>query len=442
MANEQELLKRFTDCVYFLASPLTCKKGIECDYRHSEIARLNPRDCWYWLGGCCYNPDCAFRHPPLEGLKEPQHEPLNPNNGPTLPVDKTNDPCYFYSKGFCNKADRCSFLHEPPACNKPMVKNEIPCEKQLHAVNYNVPTPVQTVYTHPDPPDPAQTEHTYTVVKHMTDSHQSASRSESVESEENVEREEFVDSEENVEREEFVQSESDVYDDQSSDGYVEQDKWLDLSPGFDVFVEGEKERLEYEENEVDFFSVNGEEDYRGFDFRYSEDNRFDKIPEQSRVSIFNRLSFKKRSVHKRLVLNVQRGLNLRDHLKKVKVVDLDRHIRRNIRPRRSRGEVDFDHRGWSKKTFPVNRYRPPLKKPRFLSSDVSRLRKPSQQHKRESRKESGVFTGPKTLEQIKEEKKKARESRDFELNDRSGPDGLFQGPRLLSEILKNKRKMG
>ncbi|GAB4828308.1 hypothetical protein Ancab_035304 [Ancistrocladus abbreviatus] len=40
----EELLKRNTDCVYFLASPFTCKKGVECEYRHNEMARLNPRD--------------------------------------------------------------------------------------------------------------------------------------------------------------------------------------------------------------------------------------------------------------------------------------------------------------------------------------------------------------------------------------------------------------
>ncbi|KAK9274669.1 hypothetical protein L1049_021920 [Liquidambar formosana] len=60
---EDEALKRNTDCVYFLASPLTCKKGSECEYRHSEYARVNPRDCWYWLNGNCLNPKCAFRHP-------------------------------------------------------------------------------------------------------------------------------------------------------------------------------------------------------------------------------------------------------------------------------------------------------------------------------------------------------------------------------------------
>uniref|UniRef100_A0A5B7CDF7 Putative zinc finger CCCH domain-containing protein 17 isoform X1 n=1 Tax=Davidia involucrata TaxID=16924 RepID=A0A5B7CDF7_DAVIN len=60
---EEEALKRNTDCVYFLASPLTCKKGSDCEYRHSDIARVNPRDCWFWLNGNCLNPKCGFRHP-------------------------------------------------------------------------------------------------------------------------------------------------------------------------------------------------------------------------------------------------------------------------------------------------------------------------------------------------------------------------------------------
>ncbi|KAD6454617.1 hypothetical protein R6Q59_016333 [Mikania micrantha] len=431
--DEDELNKRFTDCVYFLASPLTCKKGIECVYRHSEIARLNPRDCWYWLSGCCYNPDCAFRHPPLEGLKEAYHESLNPNNGPTLPVfDKTNAPCYFYSKGFCNKAERCLFLHDPPDSNKSMVTNGVFCEKKFTAGNNTSLTPVQIVHTHPDQPDAVQTEPTHTVVKHTPDSHQLASRTESVE---NVE-EEFVESEENVAESEeiIVQSGSDGYNDQSSDGYIEREKWLDLPPGFDL-VEGESERLEYEVNDVDFCSVNDEENME-LDFRYSEYDRYDKISGQPRVSIFNRLSFKKINPYKKLIFNVQRGSDLRDHLKKSKVVDVDR---RNFRSYTSHGEVDFDPRVWFRKAVPVNRYRPTLKKPRFLSS---RFRKPAQQRKGESQEESMVFTGPKTLDQIKQEKTKARENRGFGSNNRTEPDGLFQGPRPLSEILENKRKVG
>ncbi|KAL9994582.1 putative transcription factor C3H family [Helianthus debilis subsp. tardiflorus] len=410
--------------------------GIECEFRHNEIARLNPRDCWYWLGGCCCNPECAFRHPPLEGLKEAYYESINPNNCPTLPVDKTNLPCYFYSKGFCNKADRCPFLHEPADNNKPVVKNEVPCEKKLN--NTVSTTPVQIVHTQPDPPpNTAQTQNTHTVMNHTPDDHQLASRSESVESEEHVghvEREEFVESEEDAaESEEIVvQSESDVYNDQSSDGYLEH---------FDVFVEGESERLEFEEDgDVDLFLVN-EEDHRELNFRYPipEYDLYDKVAAQPRVSIFNRLSFKKRNVSKKLIFNVQRGSDLREHLTKSKVVDLNRRIRRNFR----RGEVDFDRRGSLRKAVPVNRYRPLLKKPRFFSSDGSRSRKPAQ-HKRESREsqeQSAAFSGPKTLDQIKEEKKKARENRDLGSNYGTGLDGFFQGPRPLSEILKSKRKM-
>ncbi|KAI7725309.1 hypothetical protein M8C21_017950 [Ambrosia artemisiifolia] len=451
--DEEELQKRFTDCVYFLASPLTCKKGIECEFRHNEIARLNPRDCWYWMGGCCYNPECAFRHPPLEGLKEAYYESLNPSNGPALPVDKTNLPCYFYSKGFCNKADRCSFLHEPADKSISMVKNGVLNENKLPVGNKTGPTPVQVIHTQPDPPNTAQIEDTHTVMNYNPDSHQVPSRSESVESEEHVEREEIVESEENVEQEEtveseedaaeseemFVQSESDVYNDQSSDGYVEREKWLDLSPRF--FAKGESERLEYEEDDVDFFLVN-DEDHRQLKYQYPEYDRIDKIAGQSRVSIFDRLSFKKRSIHKRLIFNVQRGSDLRGYLEKSKLVDFDRRIRKKFRPHGSRGEVVFDHRGSLRKAVPVNRYRPPLKKPRFVSSDVSRVRKPAQQHKREYREQSAAFTGPKTLEQIKEEKIKARENRDFGSNNRTGSDGCFQAPRPLSEILKNKRKLG
>lgn len=327
--------------------------------------------------------------------------------------------------------------------------NGAPCEKKLSAGNNTGSTPVRIEYTHPDPPNTVQTEYTHTVMKHTPDSDQLASKSEPAESEENVEQE-FVQSEEEhvvqseeigVQSEEIiVQSDSDVYNDQSSDGYVERENWLGVS-GFDVLVEGDSQRVAYEEKDVDFFSVNDEE-RRELDFHYSEYDHYDKITGPSRVSIFNRLSFKKRNIHKKMIFNVRRGTDLRDHLKKNKVVDFDRHIWSNFQPRGSRGEVDFVHRGSLRKTVPVNRYRPPLKKPRFLSSETSRLRKPAQQQRRESRVESAVFTGPKTLDQIKEEKEKTRENRGFGSNNRSGSDGLFQGPRPLSEILKNKRKLG
>ncbi|CAN4090409.1 unnamed protein product [Withania somnifera] len=121
---EEEALKRNTDCVYFLASPLTCKKGSECDYRHSDIARLNPRDCWYWLNGSCLNPKCAFRHPPLDGLLEaqvstptgssvPPVASLAPTPNISYDPSKQGVPCIFFQQGFCLKGDRCPYFHAP-----------------------------------------------------------------------------------------------------------------------------------------------------------------------------------------------------------------------------------------------------------------------------------------------------------------------------------------
>ncbi|GAV88917.1 zf-CCCH domain-containing protein [Cephalotus follicularis] len=116
----EEALKRNTDCVYFLASPLTCKKGSECEYRHSEYARINPRDCYFWLNGNCLNPKCGFRHPPLDGFLGTQAAPSSGSSLPSLqtPVTpatpgKPAVPCIFFQKGLCLKGDRCAFLHGP-----------------------------------------------------------------------------------------------------------------------------------------------------------------------------------------------------------------------------------------------------------------------------------------------------------------------------------------
>ncbi|CAH9102784.1 unnamed protein product [Cuscuta epithymum] len=139
MSADEEAIKKNTDCVYFLASPLTCKKGGECEYRHSDIARLNPRDCWYWLNGNCLNPKCAFRHPPLDALLDPEvPNPMesfmppvqamsNAMQMPPIP-NKQGVPCIFFQKGICLKGDRCSFFHHAPnsLANKPPQKLGVP----------------------------------------------------------------------------------------------------------------------------------------------------------------------------------------------------------------------------------------------------------------------------------------------------------------------------
>eukprot|EP00250_Pteridium_aquilinum_P007258 c17017_g1_i1 orf=660-3065(-) len=123
---DEEAQKRNTDCVYYLASPLTCKKGISCEFRHSETARMNPRDCYYWINSTCRNPNCSFRHPPLEGKPvsslPPQTSATAAATAPaastaSMPAaalaGKSKTPCYFFPQGHCVKGDKCPFMHGP-----------------------------------------------------------------------------------------------------------------------------------------------------------------------------------------------------------------------------------------------------------------------------------------------------------------------------------------
>ncbi|OAY46149.2 zinc finger CCCH domain-containing protein 17 [Manihot esculenta] len=143
---EEEALKRNTDCVYFLASPLTCKKGSECEYRHSEYARVNPRDCYFWLNGNCLNPKCGFRHPPLDGLYGTQASAsLPPSHSAVLPASNTQNSakqavaCIFFQKGLCLKGDRCAFLHGPNHVSykllQPMVPSNVEYSPQKKTSN-------------------------------------------------------------------------------------------------------------------------------------------------------------------------------------------------------------------------------------------------------------------------------------------------------------------
>ncbi|XP_071729513.1 zinc finger CCCH domain-containing protein 32-like [Rutidosis leptorrhynchoides] len=487
--DEEELHKRLTDCVYYLASPLTCKKGIECEYRHSEMARLNPRDCWYWLGGCCFNPDCAFRHPPLEGLKEAYHESINPNDGPAVPLIKTNVPCYFYSKGYCNKGDKCSFLHGPadgyksskpvspvnnavPLENKlskavSQVNNAIPLEKKLSAGNNTLSTPFES---HSDPADSAQIEQTQQLASESTEKGDSSEEN-LISSDSRVSRDETVHTESDQSSDlkpyEVVHNESDAYNDQSPDmktyGYVERESWMESPPRFDVFVNNGSKRVAYEKDGTDYYSVHDDvhmdldvhhtnpiDHHQHNEKRYGVLERLDKVSEQSRGSIFYRLSYKKRNGPTEPVYsNRRRGTDLRDLLKKHRVVDfkgcnIDHRFRRNPPRHVSRGgEVDFDYRGNAWKTVSVNKYRQPIRKPRFFTAEVSKSRKSTLKPSRDngSFNRAAIFTGPKTLDQIKEEKKKAVQTRDNGSFNRGESDG-FQGPRSLTELLKDKRKLG
>ncbi|KAL0918395.1 hypothetical protein M5K25_010401 [Dendrobium thyrsiflorum] len=150
LTREEEAVKRNTDCVYFLASPLTCKKGSECEYRHSEGARVNPRDCKFWFSGNCLNPKCLFRHPPLD---VPFGNPVATSGSnmtpslastpiqlpmaslPAYNLSRNNVPCYYFQKGSCLKGDKCPFVHGPQPAGNPVAKQtakaSVPVTAQL-----------------------------------------------------------------------------------------------------------------------------------------------------------------------------------------------------------------------------------------------------------------------------------------------------------------------
>uniref|UniRef100_A0ACD5YYZ1 Uncharacterized protein n=1 Tax=Avena sativa TaxID=4498 RepID=A0ACD5YYZ1_AVESA len=127
--EEGALRRRGADCVYYLVSPLTCKKGSECEYRHSDAARANPRDCWYWFNGNCANPKCSFRHPPLDDMLGAPAAPRAsqqsapqvsvPAHAPASGAAKPGVPCYYFQKGMCAKGNLCAFSHVPQFAGSP-----------------------------------------------------------------------------------------------------------------------------------------------------------------------------------------------------------------------------------------------------------------------------------------------------------------------------------
>lgn len=525
---DEELQKRNTDCVYFLASPLTCKKGIECEYRHSEIARLNPRDCWYWLAGSCLNPSCGFRHPPLDVHTGVSSESAPPQNQSAAPVNKLNTPCFFHFNGFCNKGDRCPFLHGPyedgtPAWKSSKTASAVtgvpPLENKTSAVSDARSAPIETL---PNPSEAASMRAAELQIKPKPDVHLSAhtniedqSASPDISASE-CEEAPVVRPEMLLLGTDLVRSRSLVCTDQSSeedavDGLLEREDWLESSPGFDVLVDDDRLlNLGYEEDpeyllsiDRDAGALNGH--FSGYDYENPVENdpmypdthlfyekercdssdqfdhreRFDFIREfqgRSRDRMSEPiLPWKRKSFPANLGIDDQRGGDLRNHLKKRRrVIDGRRgtHFskRNNTsfladgireRPRklgnppwlfgRMNSEVHSDRVGSFSKhgnLFRPNRPRQQYvekRQPRqkFLSSEVSG--ELVSRKKRSTEEKSNVFSGPKTLDEIKEEKRKAKENGNSSgrpTNSSRTISEEFQGPKPLSEILKERKKLG
>ncbi|KDP32377.1 hypothetical protein JCGZ_13302 [Jatropha curcas] len=526
---EEELQKRNTDCVYFLASPLTCKKGMECEYRHNEIARLNPRDCWYWLAGNCLNPTCGFRHPPLENHAEAPSE----SESSSVHGNKSTVPCYFYFSGFCNKGDRCSFMHGPdvntptgvsgnsssvinegnPLDNRTSVGNDIlsvatetyanPSEMAPKAVtdlklqpkeNIQLPAPKNIVVQSPSP---------QIAVSHCEEAV--------------TVRSDFL-----LQADSFIQSRSNICSDQSSedqmDDCVEPEERWESSPGFDVLVDDKSENIGYEDDQDYLLALDREHrelnnHFLGYDFEdlveydptyceaeamYEGDiyDSFDCVNNvhiiddiengsgRSRSRVLDSLLSRKRKILPvELAINDRRVVDLRERLRKHRVIhghpvirssrrqdssrliDRSRERTRSVSRRldgRLASEVGKNaveshgdnrtllngdnQRGWlrqSRSCRSRQRHKEKrLAKRQFLSSEVPR--KPVSRE-RKSTRASIEFSGPKTLAQIKEEKKKAEGNGDgIGKTGNSSRMALadFEGPKPLSEILKDKRRMG
>ncbi|EEF37903.1 zinc finger CCCH domain-containing protein 34 [Ricinus communis] len=526
MQMEEDIQKRNTDCVYFLASPLTCKKGLECEYRHNEIARLNPRDCWYWLAGDCYNPTCAFRHPPLEMHAEGPPE----LSSSSVPANKTNVPCYFFFNGFCNKGDRCFFMHGPEAnsftgksgSTSSAIKENIPLDSKISGGNDTVSAPTE-VNANPSetaakavkdlklqPYEDFQFPAPEKTVMRSPSPQIAVSQSE----EAVILNPSFL-----LKVNSFTESRSLAYTTQSPeeemDDHVEPEERWESSPGFDVLVDDKSENLDYEDDQEYLLPLDMEQRdpnncFLGYDFENlveydhayhdAEDDygsgKYDNTDFADNVHIFDDvgndsglsrnsvtdslLSQKRKLVAMELSINDQRIVDLRDRLGKDRAIHghtVIRSSRRHysshllghgqgrpgsnqrphgklvlevkstaIEPHRKNGSQLYggnDH-GWLRHSR-SNRSRQRDKERRLarkqsLSSEV--LRKPASKE-RKSSQASTQFTGPKTLAQIKEEKKKAEENGDYTgKTDNSSRMATadFESPKPLSEILKDKRR--
>ncbi|KAJ0987918.1 hypothetical protein J5N97_006274 [Dioscorea zingiberensis] len=264
-----EARKGNTDCVYFLASPLTCKKGSECEYRHSDSARLNPRSCWYWLSGSCLNPNCAFRHPPLEGFTDTTSNSLKFARQTPALTKKSNTPCYFYFNAYCIKGDHCPFMHDPFSAQN--IQNQAPDAPTMEApetknstgsntgsapmeVQANSRQETSEVIKHCHSKEVPQPLSSANIFKEPTSSAES-SRPDS-EEQPAVRLDKLFPAMRDLNRG------SNYLQDQNMEKLVEEclerDEWREFSPGFDVLVDAGSEQQTYQD-ETEYVLTHGRE---------------------------------------------------------------------------------------------------------------------------------------------------------------------------------------
>ncbi|KAL3532360.1 hypothetical protein ACH5RR_005881 [Cinchona calisaya] len=495
----------------FNAFPLLNKEnGIECEYRHSEMARLNPRDCWYWLAGSCLNPSCAFRHPPLDGCTETASESASARHQSALAVNKTNVACYYYYNGYCNKGERCIFMHGPEdntavwksSKQASVVVDGPPLEKKMSTGSDSGPAPAEIRSFRSDPKSttgskvvPEQESHQPTPNHAAEDHHPTPNHAADKSvcpliSESSSEEHATIRSNSPIQTEGLVQRRSHESADQSSENqlgnHIKKEEWLESSPGFDVLVSDRSEHLDYGdealylihhdmqdtecnaqqlgygyENNIEYdpmypqISVSFEREIPDCYENVEEDicKSPERTPFPARERVLDRTLLRKR---KHLETELA-GIDLRDYLKERRTESQSTKYfsgrphssrligkirekafiggRRHLRGRlASKVEISVESRieagACLGRTYQHGRTRRPCTN-RSRSVHQNKERKQGKRQilseifaktasrKKRSTEESTMFTGPKTLAQIKEEKEKALGGRDFD--DRRGP---------------------
>eukprot|EP00268_Persea_americana_P030216 TRINITY_DN29255_c0_g1_i1.p1 TRINITY_DN29255_c0_g1~~TRINITY_DN29255_c0_g1_i1.p1 ORF type:complete len:613 (-),score=134.17 TRINITY_DN29255_c0_g1_i1:372-2210(-) len=537
---EDESQKRSTDCVYFLASPLTCKKGSGCEFRHSENARFNPRDCWYWLNGNCLNPACSFRHPPLDGRPEASSVSVHLSPHSAVASVKTNHPCYFFFNAYCIKGDKCPFLHGPDNLSSGWKSSKTAAAgTDIHPLENKVSTESDTrpvsVEAPPNPsdgtsvevnllsqPKDVQVEAPNNISKHSPSPLLSLPNCKEAAVELLDTPPPMVSCSDYTRRP--LVSEDQSSDEEQTNNYAEPEERWESSPGFDVLVDRGSEHFGYEEAEYpgvrdeetrglqNHLFQHNYEDLVGYDpMGYPDaeivyehgiydlhDHVDNDYPSDYARRVPDHVREKMTTIPKRKLLarepkiNGQKDVDLRDRLKCKRdghhgfygsrkrqrhsscVVDDNREhlMKRGMGHAlhgtlasevgesmiRSRRGSDSGLRGgsWSGR---LRRLRSRHTRRKMQESSRKQARSPSLSSEiagglrikdTKSMRDSAAFTGPKTLAQIKEEKRRASAGDDSSRNVRSPAhqnsggtvSETFEGPKPLSELIRSKRISG
>ncbi|XP_071735793.1 zinc finger CCCH domain-containing protein 19-like [Rutidosis leptorrhynchoides] len=462
-SEEDEVLKRNTDCVYFLASPLTCKKGSECEYRHSDVARVNPRDCYYWLNGNCLNPKCAFRHPPLDGLLGSD---VSTPVGPTAPahhatsyaMPKQGVACIFFQKGFCLKGHLCPFLHGPPiSVTNKLVQNG-PANSVSEPPKMANSGPVKPIY---EPKFTQPTTQKPTPIVNGGNGQKIAPPSSIEESSRNkVTRvvppavvNEFKPNR-NVNHGYDVSENDRLLNVKDADEYSREP-----SPGFDVLVENEAEDGEYFREKDEFGRLKGPDVDRG---TYSQHRDYDRYDERDGQYVFGEDDQDRRPYSRRDGSDRFNGSDLRNRLSKQQrgVVDhglrsvvsrengidrahhrYDHHQNQGTISSRLKGRIKMPGRS----TSPTNGKTPGAEMEFDIDRKVRYRYSPgrpmslNQSRIGDRVKNDTNFTGPKRLSELKSVRPDDEQFSGKRKYSKMEEDLSFEGPKPLSEILKRKR---